>query len=153
MSEENLNVGIILDTTDAKRDLNEIDAQTKKVNLELEKTKENTRDTMVQTISVVRASYGILRGVLKAAGITTSSVTNAVIQAMFMSAQAFAKLAAAETKTPFMQAAAIITAIQAGVIIAQAMQAEKESKDISREIEATSLILGNVNMMMGVFNH
>jgi hypothetical protein len=153
MSEENLNVGIILDTTDAKRDLNEIDAQTKKVNLELEKTKENTRDTMVQTISVVRASYGILRGVLKAAGITTSSVTNAVIQAMFMSAQAFAQLAAAEAKTPFTQAAAIITAIQAGVIIAQAMQAEKESKDISREIEATSLILGNVNMMMGVFNH
>jgi len=152
MSEENLNVGILLNTQEAKQQLKDVNDQVQRTNQELNQTKQNSRDTMIMAIGVIRNSYGILRGVLKAAGVTVDSITNAVITATLQMGQQFYTLATAQSVTPGMQAAAVITALQAGIIIASAINQEKEAKDISREIEATTLILGNVNSIIGGMN-
>lgn len=152
MADDELNVGILLNTTDAKRELDQIGEEVKSTNNSLEKTKENSRDTMLMAINVIRNSYGILRGALKAAGITIDSITNAVITATLQMGQQFYTLATAQSVTPGMQWAAVITAIQAGIIIASAVNQEKESKQISQEIEATNLILNGINSIIGGMN-
>jgi hypothetical protein len=144
MSEE-FNVGIILDTSEAKRDVEEINHEVNQANHELEETKRSARDTMIMTMTVVRSSYAILRGVLIASGMTIDAVTNAVIQSTLRLGQQFYTIATAQSVTPGMQAAAIITAIQAGIIIASAIQYEEDRKKATDTIQATNLMLNGMN--------
>jgi vacuolar-type H+-ATPase subunit I/STV1 len=151
MSEE-LNVGILLDTSEAQKQLNEINTAVKQTNGNLDITKQEARDTLNMAMSAIRGTYSILRGVLKSAGISIDAVTNAVIQASMMAGQQLITLATAQSVTPGMQAAAVISFIQAGVIIAMAVQQEKEAKDISREIESAQSIVSGVNSIIGGIN-
>jgi len=152
MSEEDLKIGILLDTRQAKQELRDIEGEKKEMDKGLEETRDKARDTMMMTFGVVRSSYQLLRGTLRAAGITIDAVTNATIQSLINVGQQFYKLATAKAVTPGMQAAAVVTFIQSAIIIAQAMQYEKESKEISRNIETTNAMLNGINGIIGSIN-
>lgn len=153
MSEENLNVGIILDTTAAHQQLAAVEAQASQVNQEVNTLSTNARETIRVTVGLMRSTYGMLRGALRAAGVTVDAITNAVVSATIQLGEQFLLIATAEAVTPGMKAAAVITAIQAGIIIASAVQMEKEKKERQRSIEATNLIINNVNSFVGWLNY
>lgn len=152
MSEENFNLSIILDTNEAQNQLKDIEQKTKNADVALEEVKKKSRETTIAVISIIRVSYGILRGVLRASGITIDAVTNAVIQSALMMGQQMYTIATAQAVTPGMAAAAIITGIQAGVVMGTAFAAQGKAADITRDIETANMIIGNVNAMVGLMH-
>jgi len=148
-----LDVTIKLDVSGAKRELSEVDKQTTKAKADLKELKQNARDTAMLTITVLRTSYGILRGVLRAAGITIDAVTNAIVQSTLTFAQQLATVATAASVTPGMQAIAVIAAIQYGLVLGSAIVAKREGEKTSQDIETINMIFGSMNGMIGGFNH
>lgn len=148
-----LDVVLTLDISGAKKQLTEVEIQAAKARKDLAKARQDARDTLMLSITVLRTSYGILRGVLRASGITIDAITNAVIQSTLTFAQQLAVIGTAAAVTPGMQAIAVIAAIQYGIVLGSAINAKIQGQKSAEELETINMIFGNVNGMIGGFNH
>jgi hypothetical protein len=157
MSENEMNVGIILDTSKAKAELNEVESQKKVADAGLEQTKQNARDTMQVSFAVVRSSYQLLKGILKAAGVTVDGITNAVIMSTLNVGQQLYTIGTAYTTAgavnPMMMAVGIATLVQSGLVINAAINQEQQSKETMRQIEITNDIMGGIVGMIGAIHY
>lgn len=143
------NLGILLDTAKAQQDLTDVERKRQRTDALLTQTQEKSKTTWMDAVRVARASWGILSNILQIAGVTISQTLNANIRAMFLIGQQTARIAAAEALTPGMAVAAALTFVQAGLMVASAYEAERKSKELSKEMKDAQQMFHAVNMIIG----
>ena len=143
------NLGILLDTSKAQQDLNDVERKRQQADGLLNQTQAKSKTTWYDAVRIARASWGILSNILEIAGVTLSQTLNANIQAMFLIGRQTAAIAAAEVLTPGMAVAAALTFVQAGLMVASAYEAERKSKDLSKELKDAQQMFRAVNMIIG----
>jgi len=143
------NLGILLDTSKAQQDLNDVERKRQQADGLLNQTQAKSKTTWMDAVRIARASWGILSNILEIAGVTLSQTLNANIQAMFLIGQQTARIATAEALTPGMAIAAALTFVQAGLMVASAYEAERKSKELSKELKDAQQMFHAVNRIVG----
>jgi hypothetical protein len=148
---ERLDLGILMDVEQSRRDLRSVEDQRQRVNTGLEQTQQKAKTTWNDAMRVARASWAIFDNIMEMAGFGLSAVSKAIVNSVFLIGQQFSRIAAAEAVTPGMQLAAVITAVQAGFMIASAWQSEQKLKEESATLRNAQQIFHGINMIVGNF--
>ncbi len=137
-----------IDADKAVADLDRVDAKRKQVDSNLDQTNLKSEWTFHKARQVVMASFNVLTNFLEIAGISIPRTVQALVSGALSVGTALYTIATAEAVTPYMQAAAVITAISAAASIGAAFTAEAEGKKIANNINQT---IHGINMLVGAF--
>ena len=136
-----------------KSELDAAENQRAQLDDNLKTTKEKAITTARFAMNVISSSYEMLKGVLELGGITIDRITNAIVTSSLQVGNMLLNIASAETVTPGMQAAAVITFLQAGFIIGSAIQMQQNSQSNLQQLAGIRNVFGSVNSFIGRLNY
>ena len=156
MSDELNNYLLLIDTSKAHAELEEVEAhrdraeeETQKV---IKKVEQESRKAFYKAVTMMQRTWYATESILRTVGVTFPEVMRTVISGVFGALAAVKPLLLAESVTGIMTAQAIFGLSQVALSIAAAISAEREQAEAERTFNDVNSILGTVSSYIGGFS-
>ena len=149
-------VNLKLNTQELRQELkqvnNEIDETNQKGAVVLKNVQKNVKLTRQQVVGLAQASWGVITGMLEAAGITISTQFKVLISSAFAAINILTPLLTAQAVTPGMQIQAALGFINLALAVASIGFAQAQEAELAAQLASGMQALNSVNGMIGMMN-
>jgi len=156
MSDELNNYLLLIDTSKAHSELEEVEAhrdraeeETQKV---IKKVEQESRKAFYKAVNMMQRTWYATESILRTMGVTFPEMMRTVISGVFGALAAVKPLLLAESVTGIMTAQAIFGLSQVGLSIAAAVKAQQEQPEIETTFNNINSVLGTVSSYIGGFS-
>jgi hypothetical protein len=156
MSDELNNYLLLIDTSKAHGELEELEAERKALEEKIRKTTEESKKelqrTWMKAVSVMQGTWSSIETIMRAAGVSIPTLYRTVITSAFAAAKILIPIFTAMELTPATIIQGTIGLTQIGVAIAAAIMAQREEKYAAEGLSNLNTGLSGISSLIGTWN-